>query len=189
MADIEAGAMLARLRAATRLAHDRLEAETGLMSRPFDRAAYRRQLERFHGFWQGWQPAVATLLRDEEFLRPRRRLHLLAADLLSLGLAPDAIAALPACRPPELGCAAAAMGSLYVMEGSTLGGRLILRHVERHLGLSGGGSYFTGYGDRTGAMWRSFLARLDQWPAAEAERIVCGAKATFEQLGWWFAQP
>ncbi len=160
----------------------------GLISGSFDRATYLRQLERFYGFWQGWQPAVATLLRDEDFLRPRRRLDLLAADLSSLGLSRDAVAALPTCAAPELGSAAAAMGSLYVMEGSTLGGRVILRHVEPHLG-GGGCSYFTGYGDGTAAMWRSFVARLDQWPAAEAERIVGGANMTFEHLEWWFAQP
>ena len=184
----DAGTTLALLRAATRPAHDRLEAEMGLVDEGLDLAAYRRRLERFHGFWQGWQPAVAVLLGDEEFLAPRRRLHLLAADLFSLGLPPEAIATLPACPPPDLGSAAAAMGSLYVMEGSTLGGRVILRHVEAHLD-GAGCSYFTGYGNNTGMMWRSFVARLDQWPAAEAERIVIGATATFEHLGWWFAQP
>lgn len=150
--------------------------------------AYQNVIKRFYGFWVDWQPHVAELLRDEALLEPRRRLYLLEADLAALGFSVDEVGALPRCPLPALRDAAEALGSLYVMEGSTLGGRVIERHVERYLGLGGqsGCAYFAGYGAGTGAMWRAFLARLDAEPAERAERIGNGASATFECLAEWF---
>ena len=130
---------------------------------------------------------MTALFQDETFLDPRRRMYLLQADLAALGLSARAVAMLPTCPAPVLRNAVEALGSLYVMEGSTLGGRVIERNVERCLGLNArhGCTYFAGYGARTGAMWRSFLTRLDQAPAADAEQVADGATATFERLAWW----
>jgi len=181
------GALLARLRIVTRPAHDKLEGTLGLLDERLNLEAYRKVIERFYGFWRNWEPQVAALYRNAAFLDPRRRLHLLQADLAALGLSARAVAMLPVCPAPVLHNAAEALGPLYVMEGSTLGGRIIERNVERCLGLNGqdGCSYFAGYGARTGSMWRSFLTRLDQAPAADAEQIADGATATFERLAWW----
>lgn len=160
----------------------------GLLSEQLTLEAYQNVIKRFYGFWIDWQPHVAALLRDGALLEPRQRLYLLEADLAALGFSVNEVEALPRCPPPVLRDAAEALGSLYVMEGSTLGGRVIERHVERHLGLKGqfGCAYFSGYGTGTGAMWRAFLARLDAEPAEHAERIGNGASATFECLAGWF---
>ena len=72
----QGGAVLARLRAVTQPAHDRLEGALGLLGDQLDRDAYKRVLERFHGFWRGWEAQVAALLQDRPFLEPRRRLRL-----------------------------------------------------------------------------------------------------------------
>ncbi len=176
--------MLARLRAATGETHARVEASLRLTDEPLDRDRYARILARLHGFWRGWEPRVAALLADEAFLAPRRRRHLLAADLAALGHAPDAT---QPCPPPVLGSEAEAWGSLYVMEGSTLGGRSMLPHLERQLGLRDGFgcSYFAGYGPATGRMWRAFLSRLEAQPTDHADAIVAGAIATFDRLEVW----
>ena len=181
--------MLAQLRTATRPAHDALEGSLGLLDEQLDRDSYRRVLQRFYGFWRAWEPHVALLL-EGGMLVGQQRLHLLAADLAALGVSASSLAALPACPLPVLRDAAEALGSLYVMEGSTLGGRVILRNVERCLGLdaNSGGSYFAGYGAATGSTWRAFLIRLDAVPASDAERVAVGATATFERLGWWLGQ-
>jgi len=181
------GALLARLRAVTRSAHDKLEGTLGLLDERLDLEAYRKVIERFYGFWCNWEPQVAALFQDAAFLDPRRRMHLLRADLAALGLSGHAVAMLPLCPLPVLRNGVEALGSLYVMEGSTLGGRVIERNVERRLGFNGRGgcSYFAGYGTHTGSMWRLFLARLDQVPAADAEQVAGGAAATFERLAWW----
>jgi heme oxygenase len=113
----------------TRPDHDAFEGTLGLLDTELELAYYKIVLTRFHGFWRGWQPYVAGLLDDETLLAPRRRLELLDADLRTLGLSKSDIEALPTCPPPRLENAAEALGSLYVMEGSTLGGRRILRNT------------------------------------------------------------
>ncbi|WP_308993868.1 biliverdin-producing heme oxygenase [Mariniflexile litorale] len=77
-----------------------------------------------------------------------------------------------------------ALGMLYVVEGSTLGGRFILKNIETVPGLDQGKgvSYFTGYGSSTGSMWKSFLNTLAQYEAdnnCEPE-IIEGALYAFE---------
>ena len=185
------GLVLAHLRAMTRPSHDALEGALGLLDGGLDLDEYRNVLRRLYGFWRGWEPQVAGLLRDVALSEPRRRLHLLAADLTALGVSGRELDGLPLCPLTTLRDDVEALGSLYVMEGSTLGGRIILRNVDRCLGNEGRAScsYFNGYGERTGAMWRLFLARLEQASPADAERIGHGASATFGQLGWWLPQP
>ncbi len=181
--------MLAQLREQTRPAHARLETTLNLLDEQLGRPEYLKILMRFHGFWQFWQPLAGKLMDDADFTGPRERLHLLTADLAALGLSPVAVAALPGCPMPELGGAGAALGSMYVMEGSTLGGRVIEKQLLARLGIGqdSGGSYFAGYGERTGLMWREFLARLAAAPAADAAQINAGANATFACLTLWFA--
>ncbi|HEY8612583.1 MAG TPA: biliverdin-producing heme oxygenase [Roseomonas sp.] len=180
MRPIGEGSLRARLRAATQPDHDRLEDGLRLTDPGLTPERYRAVLARFHGFWAGWEPRVAGELSDDAFLAPRRRLHLLRDDLRALDVAPEA---LPICPPPPLHGHAEAMGSLYVMEGSALGGRMILKSLGRLCLPEGGQSYFAGYGDATGAMWRSFLERLEAEPDVPA--VLRGAKATFETLADW----
>jgi heme oxygenase len=174
-----------RLRAETRDDHDRLEDGLGLTDPDLNLARYRAVLARFFGFWAGWEPRVSAELSDEAFLLPRRRLHLLRDDLRALGIEPGT---LPICPAPALRGHGEAMGSLYVMEGSTLGGRVILQGLEG-IGLpaAGGRSYFAGYGEATGAMWRGFLERLEAEP--DAAGVLRGAKATFAALADWMLRP
>ena len=55
-----------------------------------------------------------------------------------------------------------ALGILYVVEGSSLGGRFILKNLETIDGLTEGRgvSYFGGYGNKTGSYWKTFLHLL-----------------------------
>ena len=162
----------------------------GLLDERLDLQAYRKVLGRLYGFWRGWEPQMATVFQDTAFLGPRRRLHLLQADLATVGLSAHAVRVLPTCPLPILRDAVEALGSLYVMEGSTLGGQVIKQNVERRLGFDGrhGCTYFASYGTDTGRMWRSFLARLDQVPMTDAKQVADGAVATFERLAWWLPQ-
>jgi heme oxygenase len=168
------------LREGTRIEHERVEDGLRLTDPALTLDRYRVVLARFHGFWAGWEPRMATELADAALLAPRLRLHLLRDDLRALGVAPDE---LPVAPPPPLHGHGEAMGSLYVMEGSTLGGRVILKGLGR-LGVpEDARSYFAGHGEATGAMWRGFLARLEAEPDADA--VLRGAKATFAALGDW----
>ncbi|HYF55970.1 MAG TPA: biliverdin-producing heme oxygenase [Salinarimonas sp.] len=183
--------LMVRLKAETSIAHDRIEDEVGLAGRLASKDAYRGLVERFYGFHRVWEPEAAAALADEAFFGPRRKTAFLERDLLSLGLTHRAIAALPRCRsslvPPSR---AAALGALYVLEGSTLGGALIAREVERSLGLTAGTgcAYFRAYGRETAAMWRALGAHLEaNVPPGRDDEVVAGARAAFERLRVWLA--
>ena len=131
--------LLERLKIETRPAHDRIEAAIDLDRRIASRNAYRDLLIRFYGFHKAWESDAAELAHDRTFFRARCKTELLAKDLAALGLEPDEIEALPQCRPlMPLPAPEAVLGSMYVVEGSTLGGTIIAREVERRLGLNAG---------------------------------------------------
>jgi heme oxygenase (biliverdin-IX-beta and delta-forming) len=63
---------------------------------------------------------------------------------------------------PVIGTTAEALGVFYVLEGSTLGGKTILKAL-RSRGVSTGGLHFLDpYGKETGSRWRAFLSVLER---------------------------
>lgn len=172
---------VATLRTATHDQHERVDALMDL-SRLHERAHYVRVLRVLDAFLAGWEPAVFAVLPDrwQPWLRARSRRAFLRQDLQQLGVEPA-----PAVRFGPLDGAAAAWGSVYVMEGSALGGQLIARTLaQAGLDASHGAAYFHGWGGATGAMWREarqLLASELQAPAALAQ--ACGAaRQTFDSL-------
>jgi len=51
------------------------------------------------------------------------------------------------------------VGMMYPLEGSTLGGQVISKHLRRNLGLTPdhGARFFHGYGDDTESFWSAFI--------------------------------
>jgi heme oxygenase (biliverdin-IX-beta and delta-forming) len=171
--------LAARLRDELRPEHDAIEAALDWERRVATASGYRGLLERLYGFHAGWEPRVAALVGDG--FEGRGKLPLLAADLRALGVHEPA--GLPRPEPMPLTSAAAAWGSLYVIEGSTLGGQLIARRVRAELGFEG--RYHGAYGGDTGRMWRAFRAGLNE--VADADAAVDGARRTFVGLRGWLA--
>jgi heme oxygenase len=180
-----------RLREETRAAHDAIERDLEGLRAHASIDRYRLLVERFFGFYAAWEPQVASILADEDFFAPRRKIHLLEQDLTFLGYGADALRALPRCRDlPPLAGLPETMGSLYVLEGSTLGGQVVARRLERSLGLADGRGYafFRSYGREVGAMWRAFGERLLALPAAAGEASVRSAQLTFARLHGWLCR-
>jgi heme oxygenase len=180
-----------QLRRGSAAAHADLEASLDLVRRVSDRQLFVRVLERFLGFHLAWEHAIR---RDPAFAdhhAARSRLPHLRRDLAVLGRTHAEQARLPVCADAA-GLAAGhaeAVGSLYVMEGSTLGGQVIGRALQDAAWAPRGGlTYFQPYGPRTGEMWRSFLDWADaSVPAGERDRAVAGAQRTFDVLRGWLA--
>ncbi len=172
---------LATLRRATRAQHDRIDALMDLR-RMQDRAHYARVLGVFDAFLAGWEPAVAAALpgRWQPWLHARSRRPFLHQDLRSLGVAPPA----PARIPPFAG-PASAWGSVYVVEGSALGGQFITRSLaQAGLHPGRGATYFHGWGGATGTMWREARAVLAGELDSEAAlaHACASARLTFDTL-------
>lgn len=181
--------LAARLRRETADAHASLETALDLLCRPLDRQRFVHVLERFLGFHTVWECAVRRHAGLRAFLEERTRLPHLRRDLLALGVEATKLEHLPACLPAaELGaCEASALGSIYVMEGSTLGGQLIGRALAEADWLPDGGlTYFNPYGSQTGRMWRAYHAFAEaRLPEAKHGAAVAGARRTFEVLEAW----
>jgi hypothetical protein len=95
--------------------------------------------------------------------------------------------AAPLAATLPLGDLAEVLGSLYVIEGSALGGRVITPHLKRTLGLGQGrgASYFHGFGGEAGVMWNNFrvLASLEIGESSRNTVRACqSAKRTFAAL-------
>jgi heme oxygenase len=76
-----------------------------------------------------------------------------------------------------------------VLEGATLGGQIITRHLQTHLGLTpeSGTAFFHGYGPETGPRWKSFVSglRTEAQKVNADDGIIENANLTFETIAQW----
>ena len=179
-----------RLKTDTRAAHADAEASPSmraLMAPDVSPAAYREHLAGVARFVVPLERRLAAAGLDAVVPDLDARLvkaAWLRQDLDALG---DA-AALPGADGGEPLGTAEALGALYVVEGSTLGGRLIERHLARALGVTPetGARYYHAYGEARGARWPAFRVALDAFGAArpaDAGAVVAGADAAFRAFG------
>lgn len=172
--------VLAALRLATHTRHEAIERLMPLDA-GFGLAHYLAMLRGFDSFLRAWEPAVESALppRLRPWFRARARAAAAAQDLQALAAASVQVSV----ALPRMDGRSAALGSMYVVEGSTLGGELIARHAVSHLGVDQhrGVTFFGGRAPHTGRMWREFCTVLeaevdDRGAAADA------ACATFDSL-------
>jgi heme oxygenase len=176
-----------RLRQETEADHQNVEGAVPLMHRGLNIAEYVQCLQRIYGVVAAWEERAVEVA--PEWLQPvllaRRR-----RPLLELDLAWFDVSERDDRRPtlPEMNSLSSLFGTMYVMEGSTLGGQLIARHVEAalHLSEGRGNSYFRGHGGQTGPLWREFCEMLKlRIPDEQTDTVVVSAKAMFRTFGTW----
>jgi len=78
------------------------------------------------------------------------------------------------------------LGALYVLEGATLGGNVIKKHILANHNFAGkeeGLNYYGVYGDELGAKWKTFVSVLnDTVQEADYEKTINSANKTFDNL-------
>lgn len=198
----------AQLRAATRQEHADAESAFDLEARLRDLAAYRLLLETLQGFYLPVEAALARVRGGRRLPVPvdvaaHRQGDLLAQDLRRLAAAPHLTP--PHLTPPHptpphpsrgparptelpvLGSPAPALGTLYVLAGSALGGQVIARRARASLGDGLPVAFFSSAG-RPGPQhsWRALQAALDAFGttagADERDETVKAARQTFQAL-------
>lgn len=146
---------------------------------------YRELLKMFYGYFFPVQESIKQYITTQDLpdINQRRSARLILKDLEFLQ---DSGAAIKTCAHlPSIDSKAEAFGALYVLEGSTLGGRMIAKMLLRNpaVSLNGGLHFFNGYGEATAAKWKLFLEVLDT--QAELSSIVAAANQTFLLLKNW----
>jgi heme oxygenase len=180
-----------RLRDGTAGLHHQAEKLLNIPSLISDRGSYAETLKRFCGVYAPLERALGQQNGWEKFgldLKDRGHAARIAHDLAALRSEPCP------CEAPdtfEITSFPHALGSLYVMEGSTLGGRIILRHLEtQQINIpTSAMSFFAGHGAETGSMWRTLVAKLDAFGElnpASCHAVQEGAQRTFRAIIAWF---
>lgn len=145
-------------------------------------SGYIAILKAFYAFTRPLEMAIKASLNHS--LLPdypeRRKSEALLADIFMFE--PDV--RLKQCADlPKIENKFHALGALYVLEGSTLGGQIISNLISQKLGsaVSNGLSYFNGYGPDTVAMWQKFRLVIDDDGFSESDKldVVAGAEQTF----------
>lgn len=179
-------AILNHLKVNTQRHHDELEALLHLDQGALGRSRYVEILRRFERFYRPLEQKLLALKGWERYglqLAARSRTGRLRQDIEHLRAHP-----LPAESDlPRLESLAQGFGSLYVLEGASLGGQVISRRLsESDLQLSAqhGAAFFNGSGSQTGEQWREFWAALEEFHLEHgcADEMAQSAADTFAAL-------
>ena len=195
-------AVMQRLAGATRDEHQHIENNL-LLARLLQAddcvTHYRRVLAGFYGFYRPLEEALLAhprVVTDTTLHFRLGKYPLLAEDLHTIGLSQNQLAALPRCEelPPHRHWQEV-LGVLYVLEGATLGGQLIRKHLLAHLDARWHGAlrFYACYGDRVGERWRTFqqllAGHLPDDPADERlSMAIAAARQTFGLMDNWLAR-
>lgn len=171
----------------TRGKHEAAEAVMmPLIQSATDAPAYGRLLQGMYGFYTPmeqmltpWVQAMGLHLQDY------RKAHLILGDLHVLQQQPP----ISLCTHlPTISNQWEALGALYVLEGASLGGRVIARMLRAHQAIPAGAfQFFEGHGQNTGSHWKAFIAFLDQQAQTpeQMEQVGSAADATFTAHALW----
>lgn len=172
------GRTLVHLRVQTRELHQGAESLLDLPTlRTLER--YRSLLSILLGFHRPLEQRLARLDLGAVGVNLHERLKtpLLERDLRCFSVD---LASVPVCGDlPVLLALPEALGCLYVLEGATLGGQIISRHLRETMNVvpDGGGAFFASDGRDVGPMWRAFRDALEAGCPGEDEAIRAGDAA------------
>lgn len=172
------------IKEATKVAHQQLEKTVVMRLKAIrSKEDYAGVLKHFYAYFstleKGFSPFItAAVLPD---YHERRHAAFLKNDIEALGFGVDE---LPAATAPAITNILQAMGALYVMEGSIMGGSFIVQMLAKG-GITNGVSFFSGYGERTGEMWGKFVAAMNAQAQTAGEEAIAieTANETFRRFG------
>ncbi len=187
---IDENSILVQLKTRTAHQHQATEATVNLMRDDYTLDDYKKLLIKFYSFYKPFEAKMSeSLTANSVEFNHNERLNTpkLTADLKNLGMSDTDISNIQLCdNLPNLDSKERIFGSLYVIEGSTLGGQVISRHLKGKFDIdqTTGAAFFTGYGQETGKMWNGYRETVTNFAeTANHDEIVAGANETFEKIG------
>lgn len=189
---IQTNSILTQLRSQTAHRHQQTEDLVDIMREDFSREDYKNLLVRFYAFYKSFEPQMFDALRENPVdfdYENRQNTPKLFRDLENLGTSEQEISAIESFDDlPNLDSREKIFGALYVVEGSTLGGQVISRHLKQKFDLdeANGSAFFSGYGKETGKMWNGFREAITAFAdgdEANKDEIIGAANETFDKIG------
>lgn len=186
---------LADLKQKTADSHNELEENyysKAILEPTVTNADYQNYLAKLYGIILACEkdvyPSLSPILPD---LDKRYKSVLMAADMEKTGMPVQLISNLPVYNF-KFSSIAEALGIMYVLEGSTLGGRILYQHIHKNLGWNeeNGASYFWGYGQQTGMLWKAFISSFANYAVEESSEdiIISSAIETFSKINNWLTE-
>lgn len=177
----------------TREQHQSVEGLMPFFRPGFSLEVYEKVLEALLGFFEPMENVLRSVAGWGDAgidIHHRSRSYLIHSDLSFLGKSSAQIAQVARCRElPQFEDLTGAMGALYVLEGSTLGGQVISTELQRTLGLQAGSglSFFSSEGRNIGREWRTLCAAMRNLIGSpeQSEIAVRVAENTFVALENW----
>jgi heme oxygenase len=175
------------LKEATKTAH--LDLEKKVVQRLKDirsREDYAALLRCFYAYFNHVERVIAPYITDVVLpdYKNRRNSSYIKRDIEALG---GNVLDLPETTVPAIADHVEALGALYVMEGSIMGGGIIVKMLEK-AGIRDGVSFFSGYGEATPQMWGLFVSVLNRQSITEEQKTntIRAANETFTHFGYVF---
>ena len=179
-----------KIKAATQQYHQETEKIlVGKMKNMRSLNDYSDILKLFYGYFGGLEQQIDKHINPTKLTdyNERRKTAAFANDLEALGNTAPRKAT--GTELPTIENELQAFGALYVIEGSTLGGKIISKMVQQHLGITDGKglSFFNGYGDDTGKKWADFQKVLNAVTTTNADQkeVIAAANETFAKFRDW----
>lgn len=181
---------LNNLRTRTMPAHKSLEEvplSARIVQQDVTKEEYARYIELMYPVHADAEQNIYPVLRDiVPNIEERKKASHIKNDLAYINLLLTTAEERPLTAKMTNMSQAFALGVMYVIEGSTLGGRVILKNIQPALQLDedNGASYFAGYKANTGIYWKNFLEALTSYPQSEADEqeIIAGADYAFTAI-------
>jgi len=149
-------------------------------------SGYVSLLHTFFGFYYPVELSIAAFIKPDILpdIAQRRNSLLIQKDLQALEVSTRV-----SCAPeiPEIRSIPQALGALYVLEGSTLGGRMIRKMLLSHPHITipeNALQFFNGYGAETGQRWKLVQDTLNRFEK-DADEILKSANNTFALFTRW----
>lgn len=147
---------------------------------------YAAILKMFYGYFHPLELTIKQQVSDKVLndIGERRNSLFILRDLKNLNCSTENLSVCD--EIPEVNNTRDAFGCLYVLEGSTLGGRIIAKMLMKNFYISldqGNLNFFNGYKEDTGNKWAHFLSVINKQEGVQA--IVSAANEAFDGLTKW----
>jgi heme oxygenase len=163
------------------------------MSRLFDVAytipEYRSHLGRLLGLFEPLERAAACAAHPADPISTFGRSDALREDLTIMGATASEIHALERCRWLPSIKPTGLYGYAYVILGSMMGGKIIVKRLRTILGPAASFHFYGDGNGRSEALWSSFCLDLEEHGKDNVDAICETAVEIFDAYATWLSEP